>query len=91
MAVYVVLKKRKEQGIFLPNFESYDEEPTLADPKHKLLTLEDGDCVDVAKFNLSQDLSYLHVMQFRVSNLNGKRKEEMTEDYTLPRHGRIEV
>lgn len=91
MAVYVVLKKRKEQGIFLPNFESYQDKPELEDPKHKLLTLEDGDCVDVAKFNLSQDLTYVHVMQFRVSNLNGKLKEEMLESYTLPRYGRVEV
>ena len=87
MSVYVILKKRKEHGISLPMFQSYQDKPELEDPKHKLLTLEEGDCVDVAKFYLSADLTYISVMEYRVSNLGGVVQETKTESYTLPRFG----
>lgn len=87
MAVYVVLKRRREEGVALPNFESFTELPTV-DPAHKLLTLEDGDCVDVAKFSLSIDKSYLIADEYRVSNIDGRLVEEQTEHYTLPRYAR---
>jgi hypothetical protein len=85
MPVYVVLKRRREEGVALPNFESFTELPVV-DPAHKLLTLEDGDCVDVAKFSLSADKSYLIAKEYRVSNIDGRLVEEETEHYTLPRH-----
>lgn len=88
MQAYVVLKKRKEMGIFLPNFEAYTDKPELLDEKWKLLTLEDGECVDVAKFSISPDLDYVQVMQYRVTNKNERMTEELLESYTLPRHGR---
>lgn len=88
MPIYVVLKKRKEHGIFLPNFDAYTDKPTELEERWKLLELEDGDCVDVAKFSISSDLSYINVLQYRVSNLGGRLKEDMTESYTLPRYGR---
>lgn len=85
MAVYVVLKKRSERGTFLPNFESFTELPVV-EPKHMLLTLEPGDCVDVAKFNLSEDLSYVEAKEFRVSNIDNQLVEELTGYFTLARH-----
>lgn len=87
MPVYVVLKKRREDGVALPNFESFAELPTV-DPAHKLLTLEPGDCVDAAKFYLSEDKTYLIANEYRISNINGQLKEEITETYTLGRPGR---
>src|ERR1035441_2231863 len=87
MPIYVVLKKRKEAGIFLPNFESYAEKPELLEEKWKLLTLEPGDCVDVGKFTMSPDFQYVSVRQFRVSNLDGNLVETLTDSYTLPRWG----
>jgi hypothetical protein len=87
MPIYVVLKKRKEHGIFLPHFDAYVDKPTKLEERWKLLELETGDCVDVAKFSISDNLGYINVLQYRVSNLDGKLKEEMTEAYTLPRYG----
>jgi hypothetical protein len=87
MPAYVVPKKRKEMGAFLPNFEACLDKPVVMEEKWKLLTLEEGECVDVAKFSISDDLSYINVFQYRVSNIKGRLKEEMTENYTLPRHG----
>ena len=73
--------------MFLPNFESYIEKPELLEEKWKLLTLEPGDYVDVAKFNLSADLTYISVNQFRVSNVDNVLIETPTDNYTLPRWG----
>lgn len=87
MSVYIVLKKRKEAGIYLPNFEAYTEKPELTDPKWKLITLEPGECMDVAKFAVAPDFSYISVLQYRVSNLDGSLVESLTDAYTLPRWG----
>jgi hypothetical protein len=87
VAVYVVLKRRREDGVALPNFESFIDLPEV-DPEHKLLTIEDGECVDVAKFYLSQDKSYVIANQYRVSNIDNQLKEEIIESYTLSRNGK---
>lgn len=85
MAVYVVLKKKREEGVSLPFFESFTELPEV-DPKHKLFTLESGDCIDVAKFYLSTDKSYVIAHEYTVSNVDGRLIEEKTQTYTLARH-----
>lgn len=85
MPIYVVLKRKREEGVALPFFESFTELP-IVDPAHKLLTLEDGDCVDVAKFYLSEDKSYVIANEYRVSNIGGKPVEMLGEHYTLARY-----
>lgn len=84
MPIYVLLKKKREHQTSLPFYEIHQTVPEVAG-RDKLVTLEPGDCIDVATFSFSQDLTYLQVMEYRVSNIDGKVKEEFVESYTLPR------
>jgi len=87
MPVYVVLKKRREEGVHLPFFESFTELPQI-DPAHKLLTLEVGECVDVARFQLSDDKTYVIVKEYCVSNIQNHLEEKLTATYLLGRPGK---
>ncbi len=87
--VYVYFKRRKEQGIFLPNFEIHAEMPEVEEEnKRRVHALEDGECIYGAKFSFSGDLGYLHALEYRVSNIEGKAVEELLCSYTLPRFGK---
>lgn len=85
MPVYVLLKKKREHQTSLPFYEIHDKAPEVAG-RDKLVTLEPGDCIDVAAFSFSQDLTFIQVMEYCISNIDGKAKEEFTESYTLPRY-----
>ena len=87
MSVYVVLKKKQEGTIFLPNFEVHVDLPAME--KHqKLIILNEGDYVDVADFALSSDSKAIVVEQYKVANVNNHPHLEITEKYFLPRFGK---
>lgn len=89
MSVYVYFKRKKEGGIFLPNFEVHNTMPEGEDVDEKRVhSLEDGECIYGGKFYLSCDQSYIECFNYRVSNVGGQVDEEMIESYTLPRYGR---
>jgi hypothetical protein len=54
----------------------------------KLLVLELGDCIDVAKFSLSENKDYVIANEYRVSNINNSIEEKLTLEYTLSRFGK---
>jgi hypothetical protein len=85
MSIYVLLKKKREHQTSLPFYEIHDSAPEVVG-RDKLMTLEPGDCIDVATFSFSDDLSYLKVTEYCISNDNGKAREQLTESYTLPRY-----
>lgn len=89
MTIYVYFKKRKEQGIFLPDFEIHQQEPEVAEQdKRRVHALEDDECIYGAKFSFSEDLSFINTCEYRISNIEGKAVEELLCQYTLPRFGR---
>lgn len=85
MPVYVLLKKKREHQTSLPFYEIHYKAPEVTG-RDKLVTLEPGDCIDVATFSFSQDLTFIQVMEYCISNIEGNVKEEFTESYTLPRY-----
>lgn len=87
MSIYIILKRRKDVGITLPYFDVSLEQPILED-QQKLLVLESGECVDVANFGLSEDMSYITAHHYRISNIDNQLHQEMIETYSLPRYGR---
>jgi hypothetical protein len=93
MPIYVLLKKHREEGIVLPYFEVLTELPELIDHARpnrplKLITLELGECVDVARFFLSDNQFYYVVEECRISNIDGEAQEEIIQAYTLGRFGK---
>lgn len=91
MSVYVYLKRRKDHGIFFPNFEIHAEMPEVEEKeKSRVHALEDGDCIYVGKFFFSEDLTYINAVHYRVSNIAGRACEEELDRYTLPRFGKSE-
>jgi hypothetical protein len=91
MAIYVYLKRRKDHGIYFPNFEIHDAMPEVAEEeKRRIHALEDGECIYVGKFSFSEDLTYIKAVHYRVSNIAGRAEEEVLDRYTLPRFGKSE-
>jgi len=84
MKIYILLTKNRQHQMALPGYEIHSDIPEVTG-RNKLVALEPDECIDVASFTLSPDLSYIQVMEYRVSNINGLAKEELTEAYTLPR------
>lgn len=87
MSVFILLKKKREHDTSLPYFEVHSSSPALGD-RDKLLVLEDGYCADTSNFEFSNDLSYVIVHQYRISNIGGFAHQELLKTYTLPRVGR---
>jgi hypothetical protein len=84
MPVYVLLKKTRVRNFSLPNFELYSHPPPVEqDQKQKILVIEDDHYVDVARFSLSKDLSYVNVEEHRITNTAEIITEEILERYTL--------
>jgi hypothetical protein len=87
--IYVYFKRRKEQGIFLPNFEIHDSEPEVEEEnKRRVHALDNDECIHGAKFSFSEDLSYINASEYRIANIEGKAVEELLCSYTLPRFGK---
>jgi hypothetical protein len=89
MSVWVYFKRKKEDGIFLPNFEVHASEPEVEEAdKRRVHALEDGECIYGGKFHLSDDRTFVYAHHYRVSNIGGQPLEEELERYTLPRWGK---
>lgn len=82
MPAYVLLKKKIDHGISLPNFELYSHPPPIGE-KDKVIVIEDDHYLDVARISLSDDLSYVNVIQYRITNIAEIITEEIIEKYTL--------
>ena len=87
--IYVYFRRRKEQGIFLPNFEVHWDEPEVEEEnKRRVHALDLDECIYGARFFFSEDSTYLKAYEFRISNINGSPVEELLCQYTLPRFGK---
>ncbi len=87
--IYVYFKRRKEQGIFLPNFEIHESEPEVDEEnKRRVHALNNDECIYGAKFSFSEDLSYIRASEYRISNISGVPVEDLICQYTLPRFGK---
>jgi hypothetical protein len=82
MPAYVLLKKKIDHGISLPNFELYSHLPPIEE-KGKVVVIEDDYYLDVARITLSDDLSYVNVIQYRITNIAEIITEEVIDRYTL--------
>lgn len=82
--VYVLFKKIVEGGVRLPFYEVYTEEPAL-DKFQKLITLNQDECVEVAKCYLTEDRKSIEVNTYRISNINNIPNERLVESYLLER------
>lgn len=87
MSIFVALRKKREHDTTVPYFEICDRPPIL-EGRDKSITLEDGDCVDACIVSFSNDLTYIIVELYRVSNVDNVAKQELLETFTLPRAGR---
>lgn len=91
MGVFVILRRKKEGGIYLPFFSScdYKPDPEALDPKWKVIELLPNECVDVGRFTLHED--HISAELCRVSNLDGVLDEKITEKFLLPRFGNAQI
>lgn len=87
MSVYILLKKKQADAIYLPTFEVCSQRPVVEE-RQKLFSLEEGECIDVADFSILDKDSYIMVQQYRISNLNNQAHQQLTEQYSLPRFGK---
>ena len=81
--VFVIIRKRQDQGVFVPTFEVVPSVP--ADKKSRVITLEIGECVDLYDCNLSKDGTSVIVDQYIVSNVDGEADQISTESYLIKR------
>lgn len=82
--IYVLFKKIVEGGVRLPFYEVYTEQPQ-PDKFQKLITLDDNECVEVAKCYLSKDNRSIEINTYKVSNINNSIDEKLVESYLLER------
>ena len=85
--VYVLLKKKVSQGVRVSTHEIVSEPPTLLGVKEEVITLQPDECIDVADCDVftDKDGSEIRVQAYRVSNIDGQVKRELTEVYSLER------
>ncbi len=88
---YILLFKKTELGIRLPDFKTALVPFENVHVKDKVLSLEDNEYVDVARFSIAGEGTFITVEEYKLSNIDGTLYEEPTYQYTLPRHGRVEV
>jgi len=83
MRVYVLILKNRDRGTFVPSYEIHMHSP---DASGRVLILEPGECVDVAKFKILDDPTCVEVKEYRVSNIDGKPTKKLTDTYILERY-----
>lgn len=83
MRVYVLILKNRDRGTFVPSYEVHMHSP---DASGRVLILEPGECVDVAKFRIMDDPTCVEVKEYRVSNIGGSPQEVLTDSYILERY-----
>lgn len=83
--VYVLFLKKfpktiDESYAYLPYYEIH-----YTPVQGKVAELNPDECVDVYKATLSEDETYVKMELLRVSNIDGKAIEELTESFLIER------
>ncbi len=83
--VYVLFVKQfpkmaDESYVYLPSYEIH-----YSAVQGKVAELNPDECVDAYKATLSEDMTYVKMELFRISNIEGKAKEEPTESFLIQR------